>query len=136
MISIKIKVPDKLQTRLRFIGTELNKNVNSAVKKGAYLVMSETVKGIQRGQKTGRTYKRRSVIHQASAPGEYPASDTGRLANSFSVQAGNLYARVFTNLKYAKFLVKRDRLLLAATLEKNQEKIQELINEAVKESLE
>ncbi len=31
--------------------------------------------------KSGRIYKRRGVAHQASAPGEPPASDTGTLLN-------------------------------------------------------
>lgn len=31
--------------------------------------------------KTGRVYKRRGATHQASAPGEPPASDTGTLLN-------------------------------------------------------
>jgi len=31
---------------------------------------------------TGKIYRRRGVDHQASAPGEPPASDTGTLANS------------------------------------------------------
>lgn len=34
--------------------------------------------------KTGRIYRRRGVVHQASAPGEAPASDTGSLVQSRS----------------------------------------------------
>lgn len=33
-------------------------------------------------QRTGRIYTRGSVVHQASAPGESPARDTGRLVQS------------------------------------------------------
>ncbi|MEO0870461.1 MAG: hypothetical protein AAFY19_00675 [Pseudomonadota bacterium] len=33
-------------------------------------------------QRTGRVYRRGSVLHQASAPGESPARDTGRLVQS------------------------------------------------------
>jgi len=36
--------------------------------------------------KSGRTYKRGSKSHQASAPGEAPAIDTGNLANSIQVK--------------------------------------------------
>jgi hypothetical protein len=32
--------------------------------------------------KTGRLYRRRGVVHQASAPGEAPASDSGALVNA------------------------------------------------------
>lgn len=34
--------------------------------------------------KTGRIYRRRGVVHQASAPGQPPASDTGALIASSS----------------------------------------------------
>lgn len=136
MITIKIKVPNTLQNKIRQTETSLNKNINSAIKKSAYLVQATTVKNIQRGNKTGLTYKRRSITHQASAPGEYPASDTGRLAASFEVRTANLYAIVQTNIKYAKFLVNMNRLLLEASLEKNRERIQILIDEAIKKSLE
>lgn len=36
---------------------------------------------------TGRIYKRRSISHQASAPGEPPAPDTGSLRNSIGHEA-------------------------------------------------
>lgn len=36
--------------------------------------------------KSGRTYKRGSKSHQASAPGEAPAIDTGNLVNSIEVK--------------------------------------------------
>jgi HK97 gp10 family phage protein len=43
-------------------------------------VRESAVNKIQNGSKSGRIYTRRSVVHQASAPGESPASDTGTLA--------------------------------------------------------
>lgn len=39
-------------------------------------------KNIQGGSRTGRIYKRRSVRHQASAPGEFPKTDTGKLVSN------------------------------------------------------
>ena len=45
-------------------------------------VRSEAIRLVLSPPKTGRTYRRRGVEHQASAPGEAPASDTGRLAAS------------------------------------------------------
>lgn len=45
-------------------------------------VQREMVQGILSGGKTGKVYKRGTVSHRASAPGEAPASDTGRLASS------------------------------------------------------
>ncbi len=42
----------------------------------------EGVRLIESGPKTGRLYKRGKKVHQASAPGEAPASDIGNLAAS------------------------------------------------------
>lgn len=49
---------------------------------GIEAVKNNAVKKILTGSKTGRIYRRRGVSHQASAPGESPANDTGRLAQS------------------------------------------------------
>lgn len=38
------------------------------------------------GPKRGRAYKRKGVVHIASAPGEAPAIDTGNLANSIQAR--------------------------------------------------
>lgn len=43
---------------------------------------ANAVRGLNSGPATGRIYKRGNTTHQASAPGEYPMSDTGRLASS------------------------------------------------------
>ena len=55
------------------------------------------VAGIEGGPKTGRTYG----IHTASAPGQYPASDTGRLAGSVRMETpggGDRTGRVGTSV--------------------------------------
>ncbi len=46
------------------------------------IVENEAVRLILSGDKTGVVYRRRGVEHQSSAPGEAPASDTGRLVAS------------------------------------------------------
>ena len=57
---------------------------------------------------TGRVYTRRGIEHQASAPGEPPAPDTGSLRASVThevVGSGNsIEVRVGTNKKYGKTL--------------------------------
>jgi HK97 gp10 family phage protein len=45
-------------------------------------VETDAKRSIANGGKTGRVYKRRGVAHRASAAGEAPATDTGRLVNS------------------------------------------------------
>lgn len=47
-------------------------------------VRNEMLRLILRTTKSGRVYRRRGVEHQASAPGEPPASDLGDLVRSIS----------------------------------------------------
>jgi len=106
---------------------EMEKNIVSEVKKavaaGAILVQNES-KDSMRKRKSGKTYRRGSIkrkrkgrnvvvgskFHRASAPGESPAVDTGRLIGSVNhkLTENGLTATVgvhdVTNVKYAKFL--------------------------------
>jgi hypothetical protein len=52
------------------------------VVEGLGIVEGRAVQLIMQGPKSGRVYRRRGVVHQASAPGEAPASDTGGLVNA------------------------------------------------------
>jgi len=64
----------------------------------------EAVQGIQRGPATGAV---RPDGSRASAPGEYPMSDTGRLANNVVANlptSGNISAEVGTNIQYGRYL--------------------------------
>ena len=65
------------------------------------------VAGINGGPKSGKAYQRGNVTHRASAPGQYPASDTGRLANSVRMelpQVGDKTGRVGTAVAYGPML--------------------------------
>ena len=57
-------------------------NIRRALVKSGLAVRETAVKSIGQSPKTGRTYKKGSVVRIASAAGEPPATDTGRLANS------------------------------------------------------
>ena len=53
-----------------------------AIIAGAFAIQASAVENVQRGAKTGIVYdKGKGITHQASAPGESPASDTGNLAS-------------------------------------------------------
>lgn len=71
---------------------------------GAYAVQERGTELIQSPPKSGHIYQRRGVRHQASAPGEAPAGDSGRLAGSSDVfpDQANLSARVNWSAAYAK----------------------------------
>lgn len=54
--------------------------------------------------KSGRVDKRKGRTHQASAPGEAPAIDTGLLVNSINTETEELIAEIGTNVEYAPVL--------------------------------
>lgn len=87
---------DKLQGKLKALAPAIEKEVAKQLYVGALAIEAEAKTQITQGTKSGRTYKRRSVTHQASAPGEAPANDTGRLVNSIHVTTdeGGQVARV------------------------------------------
>ena len=69
------------------------------------------VRKIQRGPASGRFYASsvaKGVLHQASAPGEYPMSDSGRLANGIEFELPKSKTKpegiVGTNVLYGKYL--------------------------------
>jgi hypothetical protein len=89
--SIKMDVDgiEDLQRSLRRFGAEGRDVMERETRKAANDVRSIAVRGIQRGPKTGERYPpvrgRRATAHTASAPGQFPATDTGRLAASIRV---------------------------------------------------
>lgn len=79
------------------------------------------VQRVSRGGGGGRVYGRRE--HRASAPGEYPATDSGRLVNSVHYEMrGPREGALFSDVEYAAYLTEgtfkmAPRLMLADALE-------------------
>lgn len=75
-------------------------------------IVQETVEEIERTIKVGMAepkhgmyYERGTRLHQASAPGEMPAMDTGHLANSIQTHIdANGQGLVYTDAEYAVYL--------------------------------
>ncbi len=82
--SVKIEGLEKLDRAMKGVPEAIDKELRTALFASAKHVEAEAKRSIASGQKTGRIYKRRTVTHQASAPGEAPATDTGRLVNSIN----------------------------------------------------
>lgn len=86
---------------------DLKPRLQSVVNLWAQRTRTAMIAGIQGGPKTGRTYlrgKNRDISHRASAPGQYPATDTGYLASHIFAQPGSGYADVGTSARYGAFL--------------------------------
>lgn len=93
------------------IGAKTRAEVRRALQRGALAIENRAVEGIIDPPKTGRIYKskhRKGATHQASAPGEFPAADSGRLHQSItSVEASTQDVIRFEtggNVPYATYL--------------------------------
>lgn len=88
------------------ITAELRLAADRGVFRAAHIWRNEYLRLVMKTQKSGRTYRRGGVVHVASAPGQPPASDRGRLVASVRVdhQPGSLKAVVGVGTKYARAL--------------------------------
>lgn len=98
----------KLLDQLDDLGEDVEAITRQVVQDLAEDTRVEAVRGIQSGPASGSTYTRGNVSHTASAPGEYPMSDTGRLASSVQVEVElsgpRPRADVGTNIEYGPML--------------------------------
>lgn len=87
MADSPIKGLDSLTEKL----SAISKGLDAETKKALYLsglkIEEHAKRSIAGGGKTGKVYRRGKVTHVASAPGEAPATDTGRLVNSIHIEA-------------------------------------------------
>jgi hypothetical protein len=106
-MSVKLTILDDkaLTNALRKYGAKSEKAISEAVRVTAVEVQADSVKSIQRGSKTGRTYKRGNITHRASAPGEAPATDSEILVGSIdTVKLTRLSYKTGTLLDYGRWL--------------------------------
>lgn len=71
---------------LKDIKIQNKKQLGQLLAKMAFSTHAEAVKSIQMGGRSGRVYRRKSVTHQASAPGEPPKTDTGQLVRNVTIE--------------------------------------------------
>ena len=97
----------ELESRLQDYHDEVLDGVREQVAIGALKIETGAKRRIQRGPKTGRLYQKSnpSRAHRASAPGESPATDEGRLVASIThhFTQNGLNGDIGTNLDYGGF---------------------------------
>lgn len=138
----KVVGGDRLRARVQRIGAAATKEVGKAVAVSAVLVQGECRRRIQRGARSGRIYRRGNITHQASAPGEYPKTDTGRLVASIfaEVDDDSLGAVVGTDVIYGKYLESGTRRMsarpwLQPTFDDLKPRITKLVNAAMRRGM-
>lgn len=107
---VTLKLPDSELRRLVRQATaweeKKRKEVQKLIVRTALLIEADA-KRLLSTPGSGRIYKRGSVTHQASAPGQPPAPDTGTLRASVHTdlsEIAGLVARVGTNKAYGYWL--------------------------------
>lgn len=131
---------------LTAIGAKADREAQKALEAAALIVRNDAVRSIQKGPKTGRIYergvakkgRRKKVMHQASAPGQAPATDTGMLASNitFYGRAGRRpTAYVEAQMHYSRDLESGTRKMsprpfMRPALQRNKAKVLELVRQA------
>ncbi len=80
-VGVDVSSFKKIPNLMRRLQGRAELTADQALAKLANSIKTKAVMNIQRGTKTGHIYGN----HQASAPGEAPASDTGKLASSIQI---------------------------------------------------
>jgi hypothetical protein len=137
-IRIDVSELKGLLQQIQSASTRTIQMLDRAVVESALLIDQKAKEKIQKGNRSGRVYKRRSVTHRASAPGEPPKTDTGRLVSSIRPTFEFLQAEVgsLDNVaRYGGYLEESDKMnrpWLKPTLEENQSEINAKIERAIK----
>jgi HK97 gp10 family phage protein len=116
-------------------------NLDTAVKQAAFLIDQKAKEKIQKGSRSGRIYKRRSIVHQASSAGEAPKTDTGRLVSSIRPvfhSAGSAEVGSLANIAVYGAMLETGTANMAArpwlesTLKENQDGITKIFDSAIR----
>ncbi len=78
----------ELADKLERLANLLETRVLDALEQGAQILAQQVRANLREEGRSGRVYRTRGVEHQASAPGEAPASRTGELSDSIAVEPG------------------------------------------------
>ena len=147
-MSVVVTGVDSTVAALYHKAAKISSAVDKNIRAGAIAVKEDAIDSIQGGMKTGFVYpSAQSKTHQASAPGEAPATDTGHLVASIMAVkniSGDGSWLVGSGLDYAKYLEfgttqeggrLSPRPWLMPALEKNRNWIYKNIERAVREQL-
>lgn len=137
-----VRNADKIIRKLSQLRLDARAGIGTALAVSVIQMDAYAKQKIQGGGRSGRVYRRRSVSHQASAPGEFPKTDTGQLVSSlyFRVAANKLSAFFGTKLNYGTYLEygtsrMRARPWLKPTFKANAQSIRERVRKAVNDAI-
>lgn len=80
------------------------KVIQGVIDSSAQNIRNHAIRSIKNSPATGRTYKRGSLSHTASSPGNPPITDEGNLVKSISASVGELEAEIGAYEPYSSYL--------------------------------
>lgn len=107
VLKLKVRGLEQLLGDLAKLDQDVQRGIDDAVNATGLELRADIVRRYQRGPATGRTYQKYNPrrTHQASAPGQAPMTDTGRLAaGTVYNKVGFARVRVENCVKYARAL--------------------------------
>src|SRR5690625_5503325 len=107
MTSLRIEGLDELNKTLSELSGKFEQEAGRLVNRTAQNIRNAAVRSIQKPSGIGTYYKKYNPdrMHIASAPGQPPNTDTGRLVSSLNVtRSGSTSAEVLANVEYAAWL--------------------------------
>ena len=113
------------------------KRINIYLAEGLNDISVRDIKGfsteMRKKNKTGRKYIRKTVEgklkeHIASAPGEYPANETGALINSLKYVSNGQRSEIGSNIFYSKDLIDMNRKSIIDYAKENYAKNSKIMN--------
>lgn len=100
-----VKGDEQLIAKLGQLPSALQRPITLALQQSAAEMQGYAVPKIQKNNGTGRLYKRGNRTHVASAPGEFPNTDTGALVRSMRWEDQGSFKVIWgAFIRYAKFL--------------------------------
>jgi phage gpG-like protein len=105
-VKVDLQGMNELLAKLQAVGAASEQVTEETIFDLATETQALAIQGINRGG-SGRTYEKYNPrrTHTASSPGQYPATDTGRLASSVRVDVqGPMAYVVGTNVAYGPML--------------------------------
>ena len=105
--NVKVVGFEELLSDIGIAKEQLKEVMQDTIEEAGLKAHEFAVRGLQTGPASGRIYEKYKPrrTHQASAAGEFPMSDTGRLASSVDIEGiGTPVVSVGTNIRYGSYL--------------------------------
>jgi HK97 gp10 family phage protein len=138
--SVEVLNVERLRRRLARMSDAVTRHAREAIAQSAEAIETDAKQSIERGPKTGRLYERSDPrrSHRASAPGQAPATDSGRLGRNIThvVDPDGLGASVESRATHSRALEfgttdMAARPFMHPAFERNRSQIRRMLGRAV-----